>query len=139
MYGWIVLWLFLIVLGTFFRGLNWNFYGPFEYWDFHKIEALNNVNLSEYFWVKLLGTGLPENILLREIVGFIVVGVYLFVLLVILVKIWLKDMLEVYGLTRFVILMVLGFVMVSLSIKMYFRWIINLKYFIAISEYFFNI
>ena len=49
MYGWIVLWLFLIVLGTFFRGPNWNFYGPFEYWDAHKIVALNSVSLSEYW------------------------------------------------------------------------------------------
>ena len=30
MYGWVVLWLFLIIIGTFFRGPNWNF-GPFEY------------------------------------------------------------------------------------------------------------
>ncbi|GIT40962.1 MAG: hypothetical protein Ct9H300mP9_8120 [Candidatus Neomarinimicrobiota bacterium] len=29
MYGWIVLWLFLILIGTFFRGPNWNFLGPF--------------------------------------------------------------------------------------------------------------
>ena len=139
MYGWIVLWLFLIVLGTFFRGPNWNFYGPFEYWDAHKIVALNNVNLSEYFWVKLLGTGLPENIILREIIGFIVVGAYLFVLPLILAKTVLKDMLEGYGITRFGALMTFGLVMLSLPLKMYFRWIFNLKYFIAIPEYFFNI
>ena len=139
MYGWIVLWLFLIVLGTFFRGPNWNFYGPFEYWDAHKIVALNNVNLSEYFWVKLLGTGLPENIILREIIGFIVVGSYLFVLPLILAKTVLKDMLEGYGITRFGALMTFGLVMLSLPLKMYFRWIFNLKYFIAIPEYFFNI
>ena len=139
MYGWIVLWLFLIVLGTFFRGPNWNFYGPFEYWDAHKVVALNNVNLSEYFWVKLLGTGLPENILLREALGFITVAIYLFVLPVILAKTWLKDMLEAYGPIRFVSLMVFGFVMLSLPLKMYFRWIFNLKYFIAIPEFFFNI
>ena len=139
MYGWIVLWLFLIVLGTFFRGPNWNFYGPFEYWDAHKVVALNNVNLSQYFWVKLLGTGLPDNILLREVVGFIMVGVYLFILPIILAKTWLKDMLEAYGPIRFVSLMVFGLVMLSLPLKMYFRWIFNLKYFIAIPEFFFNI
>ena len=139
MYGWIVLWLFLIVLGTFFRGPNWNFYGPFEYWDAHKVVALNNVNLSEYFWVKLLGTGLPDNILLREVVGFLMVGVYLFILPIILAKTWLKDMLEAYGPIRFVSLMVFGLVMLSLPLKMYFRWIFNLKYFIAIPEFFFNI
>ena len=139
MYGWIVLWLFLIVLGTFFRGPNWNFYGPFEYWDAHKVVALNNVNLSEYFWVKLLGTGLPDNILLREAIGFLVVGAYLFVTPFVLAKTWLKDMLEAYGITRFGALMTFGLVMLSLPLKMYFRWIFNLKYFIAIPEYFFNI
>jgi hypothetical protein len=139
MYGWIVLWLFLIVLGTFFRGPNWNFYGPFEYWDTHKVVALNNVNLSEYFWVKLLGKGLPENILLREFVGFLVVGAYLFILPFILAKTWLKEMLEAYGPIRFVALMTFGLVMLSLPLKMYFRWVVNLKYFIAIPEYFFNI
>ena len=139
MYGWIVLWLFLIVLGTFFRGPNWNFYGPFEYWDAHKVVALNSVNLSEFFWVKLLGTGLPDNIILRELIGFIVVGAYLFILPVLLAKTWLKNMLEAYGLTRYISLMIFGLVMLSLPLKMYFRWVFNLKYFVAIPEYFFNI
>ena len=39
----------------------------------------------------------------------------------------------------FVSLMLFGLVMLSLPLKMYFRWIFNLKYFIAIPEYFFNI
>ena len=30
---------------------GWNFFGPFEYWDPHKVVALNNVNLSDYVWV----------------------------------------------------------------------------------------
>jgi hypothetical protein len=41
-----VLWVTLIVMGTFLRGPNWNFFGPYEYWDAHKVEALNNVDLS---------------------------------------------------------------------------------------------
>ena len=48
------------MLGTFLRGPNWNFFGPFEFWDIHKLEALTNVNLSEYIWVRALGTGLPD-------------------------------------------------------------------------------
>ena len=39
---------FLIILGTFLRGPNWNFFGPYEYWDPHKLEPLINVDLSEY-------------------------------------------------------------------------------------------
>ena len=139
MYGWLVLWLFLIVLGTFFRGPNWNFYGPFEYWDSHKVVALSSVSLSEYFWVKMLGKGLPDNILLREFLGLGVVGFYLFVLPVLLAKTWLKDMFKAYGPVRYVSLMVFGLVMFSLPIKMYLRWMFNLSYFVSIPEWFFNI
>ena len=139
MYGWVVLWLFLIVVGTLFRGPNWNFYGPFEYWDAHKVVALNNVNLSELLWVKLFGTGLPDNILLRESLGFVLVFIYLAILPVILAKTLLKDMYKAYGPVRFTSLMILGFSMLSLPIKMYLRWIFNLKYIISIPEWFFNI
>ena len=43
----------LIVLGTFLRGPNWNIFGIYEFWDVHKLEVLNNVNLSEMFWLNL--------------------------------------------------------------------------------------
>ena len=53
--GFLELWVTLIVLGTLLRGPNWNFFGPYETWDAHKVEALNNINLSEYFWQMWLG------------------------------------------------------------------------------------
>ena len=139
MYGWLILWLFLIVIGTFFRGPNWNFFGPFEYWDPHKVVPLNNVNLSEYLWVKMLSTGLPANIMLREFMGFLVVFAYMFVFPILLAKTWLKDLFEKIGPIRYTTLMLLGLSMFSLPIKMYLRWIFNLKYIIAIPEWFFNI
>ena len=71
LFGFVILWSSLIVLGTFLRGPNWNFFGPFEYWDTHKLEALTNVNLSEYFWVRMLGQGLPTNYFIRELPGII--------------------------------------------------------------------
>ena len=63
LFGFLVLWSSLIVLGTFLRGPNWNFFGPFEYWDPHKLEALNNVNLSEYFWVRAARAGAADELL----------------------------------------------------------------------------
>src|SRR6266446_6393745 len=54
-FGFLVLWVTLIVMGTFLRGPNWNFFGPYEIWDAHKVEALNNVDLSEIFWINILG------------------------------------------------------------------------------------
>ena len=114
MYGWIVLWLFLIVLGTFFRGPNWNFFGPFEWWDPHKVEALTNINLSEYIWVKALNQGLPSNILLRESIGFVVVLGYFTILPFALSRTILKPMFEAYGPVRYGSLM---FLVIKSSIK----------------------
>jgi hypothetical protein len=52
LFGHLALWVFMIITGTFLRGPGWNFFGPFEYWDPHKVVALNNVNLSDYVWVE---------------------------------------------------------------------------------------
>src|SRR4029079_12647153 len=90
--GFLELWVVLIILGTFLRGPNWNFFGPFEYWDAHKVLAQNNVDLSQYFWGGLLHRPLPTAptgggaglqfayILLRESPGIIAVLAYLLVL-----------------------------------------------------------
>jgi uncharacterized membrane protein len=51
LFGYLALWVFMIITGTFLRGPGWNFFGPFEYWDPHKVVALNNVNLSDYVWI----------------------------------------------------------------------------------------
>lgn len=57
-FGFVVLWVSLIFLGTFLRGPGWNFFWPWEYWDVHKIVVLNNVDLSEYFGIP---TRMPDN------------------------------------------------------------------------------
>src|SRR5213594_3187099 len=77
LFGFVILWILLIILGTFLRGPNWNFFGPYKYWDVHYLLPLNNVNLSEFFYVKWLGIGLPSNWLLRELPGIILVILYL--------------------------------------------------------------
>jgi len=62
LYGFLVLWSFLIITGTFLRGPNWNFFGPYEYWDPNKLVPLVNVDLSELVWVSWLGQPLPKPI-----------------------------------------------------------------------------
>jgi hypothetical protein len=139
LFGFIILWSSLIVLGTFLRGPNWNFFGPFEYWDVHKLEALTNVNLSEYIYVQLLGTGLPGNWLLRELFGLVIVLGYIAVLPVVLAKTRLQKYYVRMGPARYYVGVFLFLMMMSLPIKMLLRWIFNLKYIVAIPEYFFNI
>ena len=139
LFGFVILWSSLIVLGTFLRGPKWNFFGPFEYWDVHKLEALVNVQLSEYVWVYGLGQSLPENILVRESVGILLTLVYVGVLPVLLAKTVFKGYLEQLGTTRFYVTVYLFLMMLSLPIKMLSRWLFNLKYVVAIPEWFFNI
>jgi hypothetical protein len=139
LFGFVVLWCSLIVLGTFLRGPNWNFFGPFEFWDLHKLEALVNVNLSDYIWVRMLGVGLPKFWLLREIVGIVLVLIYVFAMPVILGKTVFKTYYQKLGAARYYVAAFLFLSMMSLPAKMLLRWIFNLKYIVAIPEFFFNI
>jgi hypothetical protein len=139
LFGFVILWSSLIVLGTFLRGPNWNFFGPFEYWDIHKLEALTNVNLSEYIWVRGLRTGLPSSWFVREIFGIILVLAYVFALPVILARTVFKGYVERLGTARYYVAVFLFLMMMSLPIKMLLRWLFTLKYIVGIPEIFFNI
>jgi hypothetical protein len=139
LFGFAVLWVSLIVLGTFLRGPNWNFFGPFEFWDIHKLEALTNVNLSEYVWVRMLRTGMPTFWLIRELPGILLVLFYVFALPVILSKNIFKTYYAKLGPPRYYVAVFLFLVMMSLPLKMLSRWLFNLKYIVNIGEYFFNI
>jgi hypothetical protein len=139
LFGFVILWSSLIVLGTFLRGPNWNFFGPFEFWDIHKLEALTNVNLADYIWVRAMGVGLPASWFVREIFGILLTLVYVFVLPVILAKTFFKSYLGKLGAPRFYVTVFLFLMMMSLPIKMLLRWVFNLKYIVAIPEFFFNI
>lgn len=139
MFFWLVLWVFLISIGTFLRGPNWNFFGPFEYWDHGKLEALNNINLSELVYMIGLKQGLPSNIFLREAPGFLIVIAYFGLLPAIFAKTIFKKAYERMGVIRYSIFIVLLLLAFALPIKMYLRWLFNIKYIIAIPEFFFNI
>ena len=139
LFGFWILWTLLIVMGTFLRGPNWNFFGPFEKWDVHKVVPLLNVNLSELLWIKWLGTGLPKFWLIREALGILLVAAYFFVTPAILATTVLKNTYKKLDPIRFGILVMLALMMLSLPIKMYLRWAFNLKYLVAIPEFFFNI
>ncbi len=139
LFGWLVLWNFLIIIGTFMRGPNWVFYGPFEVWDAHKVLASNNVNISEYVWVYLFKTGIPSNIFLREIAGILMTIGYFLVGVPAITKLWGKKYLANMGAIRYYILVFLILMTASLPIKMYLRWAINLKYIVFMPEFEFNI
>ena len=154
LFGFVILWVLLVMLGTFLRGPNWNFFGPYEYWDLHKLLALNNVNLSEYVWVKLLHANISGlNMFVRELPGILLVLLYVGVLPGLLAhsrrevklpggvrfNLGLRKYYEKMGPWRYSVFVILVLMMFSLPIKMVLRWTLNLKYIVALPEIFFNI
>lgn len=138
-FGFVVLWVFLIFQGTFLRGPNWNFYGPYEFWDLHKLVPLTNIQLSEIIWSRWLGIGMPNFWLVREFFGIALLLLYFIALPVWMAKGWLRKYFDKLGPVRYGITIQLVLWMLLVPIKMYLRWTMNLKYFVAIPEFFFNI
>jgi hypothetical protein len=62
-----------------------------------------------------------------------------FALPVLLAKTWFKTYYEKLGAPRYYVTVVLFLMMMSLPAKMLMRWLFNLKYIVAIPEFFFNI
>lgn len=137
-YGFFILWVLLVVMGTFLRGPNWNFFGPYEHWTIHKVVPLVNVNLSEFFWTRGLGMKRPDNPLVRELPGFLAIIGYFGLLPPLMAK-FMRRMFASLGFLRFNVFAMLFLFMAALPIKMVLRWTINLKYIVAIPEFFFNI
>ncbi|HTL48375.1 MAG TPA: hypothetical protein VL688_10000 [Verrucomicrobiae bacterium] len=139
LFGFWVLWILMIAFGTFLRGPNWNFFGPFEIWDEHKLVPLLNVNLSEFVYIKWLGRGLPHSWFIRELPGIIIAATYLMAPPAILAKTSLRKFHDKLGPVRYSIFMMLALTLLALPLKMYLRWAFNLKYIVSIPEFFFNI
>ncbi|MCP4193242.1 MAG: hypothetical protein GY768_21740 [Planctomycetaceae bacterium] len=149
--GFLELWVTLIILGTFLRGPNWNFFGPYEFWDAHKVEALNSIDLSQYFWIKGLGRALPKApegatmltqiafIVYRESPGILLTLAYFVVIPPMLAVTLFRSFFVKMGFVRYMVMSNLLLFMALLPLKMVLRWTLNLKYIISIPEYFLNL
>jgi hypothetical protein len=145
LFGFLILWVVLIFFGTFLRGPNWSFFGPYEYWDPHKAEALNNIDVSHIFWINIMHRARPTSDsnpigalpfwLVREWLGFVLVAGYLFILPIILRFTIFKRMYENMGAIRYAVMIMLLLFMALMPIKMVLRWLFNLKYFIYLPEF----
>ena len=85
-----------------------------------------------------MNTGLPKSIIFREIWGIIVVLGYFLILPPLLAKTMCKKLFARLGSFKYSFFIMLILIAITLPIKMYLRWMFNLKYIIAIPEYFFN-
>ncbi len=128
-FGFLVLWISLIIIGTFLRGPGWYFFAPWTYWDVHKTVAITNRNFNEqiYRWTRMawvLGDW-GSNIVGAITCAFWVVGIP-----AIFWKLRKAKMavLQQLGPVRYWITAVLFMLMMSLPAKMVLRWTLAIKY-----------
>jgi hypothetical protein len=139
LFGFVILWVVLIIFGTFLRGPNWNFFGPYEYWDLHRPMALLNTEFHDLFWIGLLGQPLPSHYLMRELPGILILGAYFVFGPLLLKTLFFRNLYRQMGFLRFSVMAMLMLVMLLMPIKMVLRWTLNLHYIVGITEWFLNV
>lgn len=146
LFGFLILWVVLIIFGTFLRGPNWNFFGPYEYWDLHRPMALLNTEFHDLFWITLMGRALPTEgwafvpgYIIRELPGILLVGTYFVLGPLVLRMLFFRKLYLQMGFVRYGVMSTLMLVMLLMPIKMALRWTLNLHYVVGITEWFLNV
>lgn len=123
-FGFLALWITLIVIGVFMRGPGWVWFWPWQEWDPHVVTAEINVDLSQIF-------GIDSRSLVGSIIGGLVTLGY-FVVGIILPYKYLKrrgsKTLAALGTLRYLIVVVLFLVMLGLLVKIFLRLLFQIKY-----------
>ena len=124
LFGFQVLWVSTVIIGTFLRGPGWNWFWPWQPWDAHKVESMTNQDLPyllgfrDYVTSALFGGGM--------VILYFVVGTLLMYWWVV----WLKgrDFMQRWGMARFGLTSFLFLNMIAIVVKMVLRSAFNIKY-----------
>ena len=117
------LWYILIVIGVWTRGLDWNWYWPWENWEIHKPIA---VGLEDF--PVILTHKLGISLTLANAVADLVVLGYFVVGLAIPYFLW-RNFYNRLGLVRYATTMILYLIMLGIPIKIALRLVFDIKYF----------
>jgi uncharacterized membrane protein len=122
-FGFLILWVSMIIIGTFIRGPGWQWFWPGQTWDHNRLIYEVNRDLPDLF-------GITSN-LGKGIFGAIVVGGYFavggFVMTALFRRKMPKDWRRM-SLIQYQLMMFLMLSMVALPIKMLLRLALHIKY-----------
>ncbi len=148
LFGFFGLWLLLIVIGVFFRGPNWAFYGPFEPRDVPKTESTRTQPLSAR--LRSPGTAFERpshephrpdaiEILSREWPGLAILAAYFVVLPHVLLRGPTRAFRRRVGEIRYHLAMFFFLFMMFIPIKILLRDILAVSYVLYLPEWGWNI
>jgi len=123
-FGFLVLWITLIIIGVFMRGPGWVWFWPWQEWDPHVVSAEINVDLSQFFGVDSLS---PIGFLIGGLVtfGYFALGIALPYKY--FERRGSKFVVELET-VRYLIVVGLLLIMIGLPIKIFLRWVFQIKY-----------
>ena len=122
--GFHILWVSLIIIGTFLRGPGWNWFWPWEVWDSHKVEALTNVHLHYIFGIRSETGAIIFGGLV--VTGYFVLGTIAMYWAIARLK--GQEFMQRWGMPRFILTSFLFLNMMSVVIKMVLRHAGNIMY-----------
>jgi len=125
LFGFLVMWIVLIIMGTFIRGPGWYLFLPGEYWDVHKTVAITNVDLSDKFGIKSPAGAMIFGAI--AVIGFMVglPAAYW------KARVSKSEILQRLGAVRYWITALLFMAMVGTCVKVFLRLAFNVKYVFA--------
>ena len=75
MFGWgFLMWILLIVIGTFIRGPGWIWFWPGETWDHNAVVFDKNVDLHDMIAMSSIGKALHLGVVLQSVAGKFIFG-----------------------------------------------------------------
>jgi hypothetical protein len=123
-YGFLILWIPLIVIGVFMRGPGWLWFWPWQEWDKSRVVAEVNVDFSQLFGVDS-----------RSTFGFLIGGAAILIFFVTgmlsLFRYLRKkkpNFLKEFGWKRYMIVSFLFWSMIGITLKIILRLSLNIKY-----------
>ncbi|HYC01324.1 MAG TPA: hypothetical protein VEC57_19485 [Candidatus Limnocylindrales bacterium] len=122
--GFHILWIVLIVIGTFIRGPGWNWFWPWDPWDNHKVVAMTAVDLPYLFGLRDYWASAAFG--LAVVVGYFVIGTALLYWAIVRYK--GKEFMQRWGQARFQLTAFLFLNMWAVVFKMILRLGFNVKY-----------
>jgi hypothetical protein len=132
LFGFLVMWILLIIMGTFIRGPGWYLFLPGEYWDVHKTVAITNVDLPYKFGI--------TDPTMAMLFGMGATVVFLFAIPAAYWKARSKKsaVLQQLGPVRYWITAFLFMTMMGTCMKVFLRLVFNVKY-IFVGPHGFNV
>jgi len=133
-FGFLIMWVLLIIIGTFIRGPGWMWFNLGSTWDHNKVIAEVNIDFSDL----ITGGRVPSKEPLGALIGAAVIGVWFlgWVLIPYLVMRANKSkILDQMGLPRYAVTAVLFGSMMFVVFKIILRQVFSIKY-ILVTDFF---